>query len=178
METLPALFAALTLQGGWNASLVALGAGMLGLAAGGAGAFLFLRKRALVSDAASHATLPGVAAAFLVMVAFGGDGRFLPGLMLGSAISAGLGLALVSWITRATRLAEDAAIGAVLSVSFGLGIVLLTVIQTVPAGKAAGLEGFLLGSTAGMLQSEAMVIAAAGAAAATQFYNRKGIATT
>ena len=166
METLPALFAALTLQGGWNASLVALGAGMLGLAAGGAGAFLFLRKRALVSDAASHATLPGVAAAFLVMVAFGGDGRFLPGLMLGSAISAGLGLALVSWITRATRLAEDAAIGAVLSVSFGLGIVLLTVIQTVPAGKAAGLEGFLLGSTAGMLQSEAMVIAAAGAAAA------------
>ncbi|WP_339949845.1 metal ABC transporter permease [uncultured Albimonas sp.] len=160
------LIAALTLQGGWNASLVAVGAGMLGLAAGGAGAFLFLRKRALVSDAASHATLPGVAAAFLVMVAFGGDGRFLPGLMLGSAISAGLGLALVTWITRATRLAEDAAIGAVLSVSFGLGIVLLTVIQTVPAGKAAGLEGFLLGSTAGMLQSEAVTIALAGAVAA------------
>ncbi len=166
MELLTGLIAALTLQGGWNASLVAVGAGMLGLAAGGAGAFLFLRKRALVSDAASHATLPGVAAAFLVMVAFGGDGRFLPGLMLGSAISAGLGLALVTWITRATRLAEDAAIGAVLSVSFGLGIVLLTVIQTVPAGKAAGLEGFLLGSTAGMLQSEAVTIALAGAVAA------------
>ncbi|SFI69088.1 metal ABC transporter permease [Albimonas pacifica] len=166
MEALAALVAALTLQAGWNASLVALGAGMLGLAAGGAGAFLFLRKRALVSDAASHATLPGVAAAFLVMVAFGGDGRFLPGLMLGSAISAGLGLALVAWITRATRLAEDAAIGAVLSVSFGLGIVLLTVIQIVPAGKAAGLEGFLLGSTAGMLQSEAVTIAVAGAIAA------------
>tara|TARA_R110000751_G_scaffold19543_7_gene58361 strand:+ start:41 stop:1258 length:1218 start_codon:yes stop_codon:yes gene_type:complete len=166
VELLTGLIAALTLQGGWNASLVAVGAGMLGLAAGGAGAFLFLRKRALVSDAASHATLPGVAAAFLVMVAFGGDGRFLPGLMLGSAISAGLGLALVTWITRATRLAEDAAIGAVLSVSFGLGIVLLTVIQTVPAGKAAGLEGFLLGSTAGMLQSEAVTIALAGAVAA------------
>ncbi len=166
METLGALISALALQAGWNASLVAVGAGMLGLAAGGAGAFLFLRKRALVSDAASHSTLPGVAAAFLAMVAFGGDGRFLPGLMLGSAISAGLGLALVAWITRATRLAEDAAIGAVLSVSFGLGIVLLTVVQSVPAGKAAGLEGFLLGSTAGMLQSEAITIAVAGAVAA------------
>jgi manganese/zinc/iron transport system permease protein len=41
----------------------------------------------------------------------------------------------------------------VLSVFFGFGIVLLTVIQTMSAGRQAGLEGFLLGSTAGMLFS-------------------------
>lgn len=162
-ETFAAFLDAVTLQAGYNASLVALGAGLLGLAAGGAGTFLFLRKRALVSDAASHAALPGVAAAFLVMVALGGDGRWLPGLMLGSAVSAALGMGLVTLATRRTRLSEDAAIGAVLSVAFGLGIVLLTVIQTVPAGRAAGLETFLLGSTAGMLRSEAWTIAAAGA---------------
>ncbi len=62
-----------------------------------------------------------------------------------------LGLWLVEWIIRRTRLAEDAAIGAVLSVFFGFGIVLLTVIQTMSSGRQAGLESFLLGSTAGML---------------------------
>lgn len=150
---------ALLLQLGYNATLVTLGATLLGMAAGVGGTFLFLRKRALVSDAISHATLPGVALAFMAMVALGGDGRNLIGLLTGAALSAAAGLLIVSWLSSRTRLAEDAAIGAVLSVFFGFGIVLLTVIQTMSAGKQAGLEGFLLGSTAGMLRSDALVIA-------------------
>src|SRR5687768_16291881 len=113
------LFAsALLLQSGYNAALVTIGAALLGIAAGAGGAFLFLRKRALVSDAVAHATLPGVGIAFMVMVAFGGDGRNLVGLLLGFSLSSGLGLLIVEWITRRTRLAEDAPIGAVLSVFF------------------------------------------------------------
>ena len=158
------LLDALTLGLGYNATLVTIGAALLGIAAGVTGTFLFLRKRALVSDAISHATLPGVALAFMVMVALGTDGRNLAGLLIGSAVSAGLGLLAVSWLTRHTRLGEDAAIGAVLSVFFGAGVVLLTVIQTMSSGRQAGLEGFLLGSTAGMLFSEAVLIAAGGAA--------------
>lgn len=154
---------ALLLQLGYNATLVAIGATLLGISAGVTGTFLFLRKRALVSDAISHATLPGVCLAFIIMVALGGDGRNLVGLLAGSAISALIGLLCLSWLTRQTRLAEDAAIGAVLSVFFGLGIVLLTVIQTMGSGRQAGLEGFLLGSTAGMLWADAMVIAVGGA---------------
>ena len=154
---------ALTLQLGYNATLVALGAAALGLAAGTVGAFLTLRRRALVSDAISHATLPGLALAFMVMVAFGGDGRFLPGLMIGSALSAAAGLWTMGWLTRRSRISEDTAIGAVLSVFFGAGIVLLTVVQTWSTGQQAGLEGFLLGATAGMLRSEALTIAAGGA---------------
>ena len=154
---------ALLLQLGYNATLVAIGATLLGIAAGSTGTFLFLRKRALVSDAISHATLPGVGLAFIVMVWMGGDGRSLFGLMAGSALSAGIGLLCLNWLTRHTRLAEDAAIGAVLSVFFGIGIVLLTVIQTLGAGRQAGLESFLLGSTAGMLRADAAVIALGGA---------------
>lgn len=157
------IFDALLLQLGYNATLVTLGAALLGMAAGVGGTFLFLRKRALVSDAISHATLPGVALAFMVMVALGGDGRNLIGLLGGAAISAAAGLLLVSWLSSKTRLAEDAAIGSVLSVFFGFGIVLLTVIQTMSAGRQAGLEGFLLGSTAGMLRSDALVIAVSAA---------------
>jgi manganese/zinc/iron transport system permease protein len=165
-----AFIAALMLQAGYNAALVAVGAGLLGFAAGASGTFLFLRKRALVSDAVAHATLPGVGIAFMIMVWLGGDGRNLLGLLVGSAITAGIGLVLVEWIARRTRLAEDAAIGAVLSVFFGFGIVLLTIIQTMPRGRQAGLEGFLLGSTAGMLFIDAIIIAVGGALAVATVY--------
>lgn len=157
------LWQALGLGLGYNATLVTLGAAMLGIAAGATGVFLYLARRALVSDAIGHATLPGVVAGFLVMVALGGDGRFLPGLMAGAAVSAGLGLACVSWLTVRTRLHEDAAIGAVLSVFFGAGVVLLTVVQVLESGRQAGLETFLLGATAGMVRAEALSIAAGGA---------------
>ncbi|WP_372426785.1 metal ABC transporter permease [Salinarimonas chemoclinalis] len=158
-----ALLAALTLRAGYNSALVAVGAGLLGAAAGASGTFLFLRKRALVSDAVAHATLPGIGVAFIVLVMLGGDGRDLPGLLVGSAVSATVGLLLVEWIARRTRLPEDAAIGAVLSVFFGFGIVLLTAIQAMSSGRQAGLESFLLGSTAGMLYSDAVTIAVGGA---------------
>lgn len=156
---------ALFLQAGYNAALVAIGAGLLGFAAGASGTFPFLRKRALISDAVAHATLPGVALAFVAMVAVGGDGRSLPGLIAGSAATAWIGLLVIEWIARRTRLSEDAAIGAVLGVFFGTGIVLLTVIQTMSAGRQAGLESFLLGSTAGMLFQDAIVIAIGGSLA-------------
>lgn len=157
------LFDALTLQLGYNATLVTIGTALLGIAAGATGTFLYVGKRALVSDAISHATLPGVGLAFIFMALLGGDGRYLPGLLLGSGLSAAIGLLCVSWLSNRTRLAEDAAIGAVLSVFFGLGIVLLTVIQTMSSGRQAGLETFLLGSTAGMLWNDAVIIAGGGA---------------
>ncbi|MEK9966608.1 MAG: iron chelate uptake ABC transporter family permease subunit [Rhodospirillaceae bacterium] len=156
---------ALFLQAGYNAALVSIGAGLLGFAAGASGTFPFLRKRALISDAVAHATLPGVALAFVAMVAVGGDGRSLPGLIAGSAATAWIGLLVIEWIARRTRLSEDVAIGAVLGVFFGAGIVLLTVIQAMSAGRQAGLESFLLGSTAGMLFQDAIVIAIGGSLA-------------
>ncbi|MEC3861777.1 metal ABC transporter permease [Mesobacterium sp. TK19101] len=158
------IWQALMLQLGYNASLVALGAAALGLAAGAVGAFLFLHKRALVSDAVSHATLPGLVGVFLILTLLGGDGRDVLALMAGSALSAWLGLRWVRWLTTRTRLPEDAAIGAALSVLFGFGIVLMTVVQALPAGRQAGLESYLLGSTAGMLFSEAVIIAFGGLA--------------
>ena len=152
------LWAALSLSLGYNATLVTLGASLLGAAAGMAGTFLYLRKNALISDAISHATLPGLGFAFLVTFGFGIDGRQLFILLSGSALSAALGLYFVNWLTRETRLTQDTAIGCVLSVFFAFGVVLLTIIQVIPAGRKAGLESFLLGSTAGMLYSDALLI--------------------
>lgn len=169
---------ALLLDAGRNAALVSLGAALLGLAAGATGAFVTLRRRALASDAMAHATLPGIGLAFLAMAAAGGDGRSLPGLLIGGGLTAALGLAWMQHLAR-TRLPEDAAIGATLASFYGAGIVILTVIQNLSIGRPAGLESVLLGSTAGMLAADALLIALGAAVTlAALFALRRPLAMT
>ena len=55
--------------------------------------------------------------------ALGLDGRSLPVLLLGAAVTGVLGVLCIQAILRLTRLREDAAIGIVLSVFFGAGVV-------------------------------------------------------
>lgn len=168
MEGAGALAAAwqvLTFQAGYNASVVAVGATCLGVAAGVVGTFTFLRKRALISDAMSHATLPGVVLAFLFGAAIGMEDRSLTLLLAGAALTGGLGVLLVQTIARFTRIPEDAAIGIVLSVFYGLGIVLLTYVQSLTLGGQAGLKSFILGQTAAMRRDEAIGLAVLAAAA-------------
>ena len=152
----------LLLQGGYNTAIVCIGAALLGAASGVAGTFALLRKRAMVSDAISHATLPGVCVGFLIALWLTGEGRSLAFILGGAAISAVIGVVLVDAIKRHERLGEDAAIAIILSTFYGLGMVLLSVIQNLPTSGQAGLEGVLLGATAGMLKSEAELLAFAG----------------
>ncbi|HEY0835264.1 MAG TPA: metal ABC transporter permease, partial [Azospirillum sp.] len=163
----------LTLQAGFNTAVVVAGTAALGLAAGMVGTFLLLRRRALISDALSHATLPGIAAAFLLGVALEMPGRSLPLLLAGAVTSGLIGVLTVQAIVRFTRLTEDAAIGIVLSVFFGLGVVLLSHIQALEVGGQAGIKGFILGQTAAMSRGEAIgmgVLALAAAAAVTLLF--------
>jgi manganese/zinc/iron transport system permease protein len=155
------IFTILTFQAGYNTSVVLAGVIALGIGGGVIGVFSFLRKRALISDAISHATLPGIALAFLIGISFGGSGRNLALLMAGAVLTGALGVLCVQWIRDHTRLPEDTAIGTVLSVFFGLGIVLLSHIQTLEAAGQAGLNSFLLGSTAALTASEALLIGGA-----------------
>ena len=143
----------------FNTRVVVVGVALLGMAAGIVGTFTLLRKRALVSDAVSHATLPGVAAAWLVMVALGGTGKWFPGLLIGAAVGGLTAVAAVLTLRSVLRLHEDAALGVVLSVSFGIGIALLGLIQQMRRGSAAGLDSFIYGKTASMLTSDALLIA-------------------
>lgn len=155
------LWTALSFQAGYNTSVVMLGAGLLGAGAGAIGVFVLLRKRSLVSDAIAHATLPGIALAFLLGTLIMDDGRALWLLLTGAALSALLGVLAVDWMSSKTRLSEDAAIGTVLSTFFALGIVLLTLIQSMSVGGQAGLSDFILGSTAGLLRFDALMIGVA-----------------
>ncbi|MBT5584547.1 MAG: iron ABC transporter [Phycisphaerae bacterium] len=146
------------LLGDWNTRVVVIGTAMLGIAAGVVGTFLVLRKRALLGDTVSHAMLPGVVAAFLVIQAFGGGGKSLIGLLIGAAIAGTAAAWAIPVLRRSTGLKDDAIMGIVLGGGFGLGIALLGVAQSLPGGNQAGLESFIYGRTASMVQADAIVI--------------------
>lgn len=136
-----------------NVRAVAIGSMLLGTAAGVLGCFTYLRKRALLGDALAHATLPGVCLAFLV------TGTKHPLVLLAGAIATGAaGMASVNAITRHTRIREDAALALTLSVFFGAGIVLLTRIQKSGAAAQAGLDRFLFGQAASLVQADVWLL--------------------
>lgn len=141
-----------------NTRLVVLGVAFLGATAGLIGSFLLLRKQSLLGDALSHATLPGIGIAFAVMTTLGFSGKSLPGLLLGATVTGLLGVLLVLAIRRTTRLKDDAAMGIVLSVFFGLGVAILKMVQKIPGVSAAGLDSFIEGSTASMVWSDLILI--------------------
>lgn len=145
----------------YNTRVVLLGTAMLGCAAGVVGVFTLLRKRALMGDAISHATLPGIAISFLLSNALGWSEKSLPILLAGATITGLLGVLSILTIRNLTKLKEDTALGVVLSVFFGAGIALLGIVQQTPSGHAAGLESFILGKTASMVASDATLIAMA-----------------
>lgn len=154
------LFEVLRLEN-YNTRLVVFSTALLGMASGVIGSFLLLRKRSLMGDVLSHATLPGVGIAFAVLVALGFTGKELGGLWLGATIFGVLGVLAVNGIKKHSLLPEDAAMGIVLSVFFGAGIVVLSVVQRMPGANAAGLESFLYGKTASLVWNDFIMISVA-----------------
>lgn len=148
----------------YNTRIVVLGTAVLGCAAGIVGCFTLLRKRALMGDAISHATLPGIVLAFMFAVAVGKDEKALPLLLAGATATGLLGVVVILGLRKLTRLKEDTALGIVLSVFFGAGVALLGIAQRMPGGNAAGLESFIFGKTASMIASDVQLISAAAAA--------------
>ncbi len=117
------------------------------------GSFAYLRKRALIGDAIAHSLLPGVCLGFILA------GEKNPMMLLAGAFVTGLASTfLVDRIVNRTKIKQDAAIAIVLSVFFGLGIVLLTWIQNTAGGQHGGLDHFLFGQAAAMGQNDALLL--------------------
>ena len=136
---------------------VALGSATLGVVSGALGAYAVLRKQSLLGDAISHATLPGVAMAFLLT-----QSKAPLILVIGAAIAGWIATLLVISIVNNTRIKEDSALGLVLSVFFSGGLVLLTVIQKMPTAKQSGLDTFLFGQAAALLERDVITMASIG----------------
>jgi manganese/zinc/iron transport system permease protein len=151
LDLLSSLFTDYTLR------TVALGSATLGILSGALGTYAVLRKQSLLGDAISHAALPGIALAFLLT---GSKAPLV--LILGAVVAGWIGTLLVMSIINTTRVKDDSALGLVLAVFFGFGLVLLTFIQKMPNAAQAGLDKFLFGQAAALLERDVITMAGLG----------------
>ncbi|WP_340066786.1 metal ABC transporter permease [Ascidiimonas aurantiaca] len=128
---------------------ITLGTAVLGAVCGMLGSFAVLRRQSLLGDAISHAALPGIALAFLFTGAKTGTV-----LMTGALVSGLIGAFWIRGIVTKTRLKSDTALGLILSLFFGFGILLLTFIQKMPDANQAGLDTYLFGQAATLVESD------------------------
>lgn len=129
--------------------IVALGTGILGLLSGVVGSYMTLRQESLLGDTLSHAALPGIALAFMILQV-----KVTPVLLLGAMLSGLLAMGLIQVITRRTVLKLDSVQAMVLSTFFGVGLVLMTAIQRQPNANQAGLSNFIFGQASAMLSDD------------------------
>lgn len=128
---------------------ITLGTAILGAVCGMLGSFAVLRKQSLLGDAISHAALPGIAIAFLITGAKDSNT-----LLLGALVSGLIGTFWIKGIITKTHLKSDTALGLILSLFFGFGMLLLTFIQKQPNANQAGLDKYLFGQAATLLESD------------------------
>lgn len=131
---------------------VVLGITLLGIGSAYVGTFSFLDKKALLGDAISHAVLPGICLGFIL--AGEKDPRYI---ITGAFLSGALATFLTSWLKRNTKLSEDSIIASILSVFFGVGIVLLTALQKSGNPEIAGLNSFIFGNAIGISETDLLL---------------------
>ncbi|MSU80776.1 MAG: metal ABC transporter permease [Gemmataceae bacterium] len=139
----------------YNTLVVLIGVALLGACSGVIGCFAVLGRRALVGDALSHATLPGVGVAYLLA-----GGKHFAFMLVGGFVSGLLGIGVLAILKRFTRIRDDAAIAIVLSTFYGGGIVLATLIQQLPRGGQAGWDTFIYGQSTGIVWDDVQWILA------------------
>ncbi len=151
MNSWIALFSDYTFQ------TVALGSALLGLISGVLGSFAVLRKQSLLGDGISHSALPGVVMAFILL-----GSKNTEILLLGALISGLLATLFIISIVRYTRVKFDSALALVMSVFFGLGLVMLTYVQKIPNSNQAGLKRFIFGQASTLLQRDILLMVICG----------------
>ncbi|MBW1295543.1 metal ABC transporter permease [Aquimarina litoralis] len=132
---------------------ITLGTAVLGAICGMLGSFAVLRKQSLLGDAISHAALPGIAIAFLII-----ETKDSSIFLIGALISGLIGSFWIRGIIKKTHLKSDTALGLILSLFFGFGMLLLTFIQKLPNANQAGLENYLFGQAATLLERDVWVM--------------------
>lgn len=136
-----------------NTLWVLLSTMTLGVAAGTIGCIAYWKRQNLMSDALSHAALPGVVIAFLLW----GEKNLLV-LVIGAGITALIGALFIQWVTTSSRITEDSAMGMVLAVFYGFGIMLLAIANRLPGGNQSGLDNFIYGQAAAMVRSDVITM--------------------
>lgn len=138
-----------------NFWLVTVGAVLLSISSALVGTFTFLKKKSLVGDAVAHSVLPGICLAFII------SGNKDPlWIIIGAFISGWISILSIDLITNNSKIKEDTAIGLILSVFFGFGIMLLVSIQHSGNPNQSGLNNFLFGNAASLIGKDLITFSA------------------
>lgn len=133
-----------------------IGGCIVAVVAGVVGCLVVLRRMAFLGDALSHAMIAGVAGGYLVMkMAFGLEAH-APGMLLGSLIAAITTVALISFVSRISRVKEDTAIGIMYTGIFALGVVAVSIFRHY---IHIDLMHFIMGDILGVADSDLWVSA-------------------
>ena len=146
----------MTILQSYTTQMVLLGTALLGLASGIAGTFAVLRKESLIGDGLSHAALPGVVIAFLLTGI-----KDIEVLIAGAALSSIAAAWLITITVENSKIKFDGALATILSAFFGLGMVLLTYLQSLNNAGQAGLSKFIFGQAATILARDVYITSAA-----------------
>ena len=104
----------------WNGKIVAMGF-FVCLSCGLIGAFIVVRKLALMGDAISHGILPGLALSFMIT-----QSKALLPMFIGACIAGLLCSLCIEWLQKKSPLKADAALGLTFTSFFALGVLLIT----------------------------------------------------
>ena len=149
----------LTLQD-YNTRVVLTGTVLLGICSGVIGTFLLLRGRAMAGDVISHSALPGLAIAFLIGESIRpGTGRSTSTLLTGAVVTSLIGMGTANLIRRYTKLKEETTLAIVLSLFFGMGAAMLSMVQNIPSAQVAGLQNYIFGKAASLVYHDVLLIA-------------------
>ncbi|MFT7450953.1 MAG: ABC-type Mn2+/Zn2+ transport system permease subunit, partial [Patescibacteria group bacterium] len=111
------------LQSEW-AIRALIASSLVGTMCGVLGCFIVLRNMALIGDALSHAILPGVVVAFMVLGTYSALGFFVGSVLAGLITATG-----ITWLQHNVNTKNDAAIGIVFTAMFGLGVMGISAIS-------------------------------------------------
>lgn len=133
-----------------------IGGSIVAVVAGVVGCLVVLRRMAFLGDALSHAMIAGVAGGYLVMKMLFGLEAHAPGMLLGSLIAAITTVALISFVSRVSRIKEDTTIGIMYTGIFALGVVAVSIFRHY---IHIDLMHFIMGDILGVADSDLWVSA-------------------
>lgn len=122
-------------------------AGLVGVMCGVLGCFIVLRNMSLIGDALSHAVLPGVVVAFLLV------GLSTVGFFVGAVVAGLIAAVAITWIQQNVRTKNDAAVGIVFTAMFSLGVMGISWISH-GEGVHLDLKDFLFGNILGVSDAD------------------------
>jgi ABC-type Mn2+/Zn2+ transport system permease subunit/Mn-dependent DtxR family transcriptional regulator len=112
---------------------------LVGIMCGALGVFIVLRNMSLIGDALSHAILPGVVVAFVIV------GYSVFGFFSGAVIAGLISAVAITWLQQNVQTKNDAAIGIVFTAMFSIGVMGISRLNQ-SGGVHLDLKDFLFGN--------------------------------